>query len=76
MTKHLHFIGVGGMGMGPLATLMLAKGYKISGSDLRENSLTLQLRNQGAAITIGHDPSNIETPDCVIYSSAVGQDNP
>jgi len=73
---NLHFIGIGGMGMGTLASLMLAKGCQVSGCDLKENQLTVQLRNQGAQIMIGHDPKHIENPDGVIYSSAVGFDNP
>ncbi len=74
--KHYHFIGVGGMGMGNLALLMLAKGYKVSGSDLKESELTHRLREQGARINIGHDISNLEGADCVVYSSAVKASNP
>ena len=76
MNQHFHFIGIGGMGMGALASLMLAKGHKISGSDLKENSLTTELRRRGAKITIGHDARHIEDPACVIASSAIRPDNP
>ena len=74
--RHLHFIGVGGMGMGTLAGIMLAKGCKVSGSDLRESQLTVDLKRKGARIHIGHAAQNLDHPDCVIYSSAVKPDNP
>ena len=74
--KQYHFIGVGGMGMGNLALLMLAKGYSISGSDEKEGELTRQLRAKGARILIGHDLRNIEGADCVVYSSAISARNP
>ena len=74
--KHFHFIGIGGMGMGNLASLMLAKGYKVSGSDIKESPLISHLRARGAFIYIGHAAQNIDHPDCVVYSSAVERDNP
>lgn len=74
--KHYHFIGIGGMGMGTLALLMLAKGYVVSGSDLKEGELTRQLTEKGARIHIGHDVRNLEGADCVIYSSAITTSNP
>ena len=74
--KHYHFIGIGGMGMGNLALLMLAKGYQVSGSDLKESDLTRQLSEKGARVYIGHDIRNIGSADCVVYSSAVKMDNP
>ena len=52
MSKHYHFIGIGGIGMGTLASLILAKGCKVSGSDLKENELTAQLKKNGATIAI------------------------
>lgn len=74
--KHLHFVGIGGMGMGTLASLMLSKGYQVSGSDLKENQLTSHLKRQGALIHIGHSVGNIDHPDRVIYSSAIKRDHP
>ncbi len=74
--RHYHFIGIGGMGMGNLALLMLAKGYTVSGSDQKDGELTRQLREKGARIFIGHDICNIKGADCVVYSSAVKADNP
>ncbi|MBF0593498.1 MAG: UDP-N-acetylmuramate--L-alanine ligase [Candidatus Omnitrophica bacterium] len=74
--KKYHFIGIGGMGMGNLALLMLAKGFSVSGSDEKESELTRQLRQKGAAIFIGHDLQNIDGADCVVYSSAISASNP
>lgn len=74
--KHFHFIGIGGLGMGNLASLMLAQGNKVSGSDVKESRLTSHLRSRGASIHIGHRAKNIDRPDCVVYSSAIQRDNP
>lgn len=71
MSKHYHFIGIGGIGMGGLAFLMLAKGYKVSGSDLKENSLIDDLRKKGATIYIGHKGEQVSGADFVVYSSAI-----
>jgi len=74
--KHYHFIGIGGIGMGTLASLLLDKGYKVSGSDLKDNELTSQLRKNGALVSIGHHASNVQSPDYVVYSSAIRVTNP
>lgn len=76
MKHHYHFIGVGGIGMGTLALLLLDEGHAISGSDLKESALTDQLRKKGAVIHIGHKKENIKTPDFIVYSSAIKDDNP
>ena len=76
MTKHYHFIGIGGIGMGALAALSLDKGYHVSGSDLRSNQVTERLKARGADIFLGHDGQNVGWADCVIFSSAVRADNP
>lgn len=74
--KHYHFIGIGGIGMGTLASLLQEKGHKISGSDLKDNLLTSRLRAKGAEITIGHKKENVQRPDCIVFSSAINADNP
>jgi len=76
MNKSYHFIGIGGIGMSALATLLLDKGCKVSGSDLCTNQITQRLATQGADISLGHSPHNVGDVDCVIYSSAVEEDNP
>ncbi len=74
--RRYHFIGVGGMGMGNLALLMLAKGFEVSGSDEKESELTRRLRDNGASIFIGHDIRNMAGADRVVYSSAIKESNP
>src|SRR3989338_5580513 len=76
MIKHYHFIGIGGIGMGALAILLLKKGCRVSGSDLRENQMVVNLREQGARVAIGHAKENVTDADFVVFSSAVTPDNP
>jgi len=76
MKEHYHLIGIAGIGMSGIAQLLLACGYQVSGSDLRENRVTLELKKRGARIFIGHDARNISGADTVIYSSAIKEDNP
>ena len=74
--KRYHFVGIAGAGMSGLATVMLAGGSRVSGSDLRENAQTQYLKRAGAAIHIGHDPSVVdESVDAVIVSSAIASEN-
>ncbi|MBF0490243.1 MAG: UDP-N-acetylmuramate--L-alanine ligase [Candidatus Omnitrophica bacterium] len=75
-SKHYHLIGIGGIGMGTLASLLLAKGHKVSGSDLKENELTAQLRKSGAVISLGHHAGHIQNCDYVVHSSAIRMTNP
>jgi len=75
MSKHFHFIGIGGMGMSSIAQLLIKQGNIVTGSDIKESDIILRLRKQGARINIGHSSSNIENPDAVIYSSAVNPSN-
>ncbi len=76
MIAHYHLIGIGGIGMGTLASLLLAKGYKVSGSDLKESEITAKLKKQGATIYIGHQAANVQQANFVVYSSAVRMNNP
>ncbi len=76
MSAHYHLIGIGGIGMGALASLLLAKGHKVSGSDLKANDLIGQLKKNGAVVHIGHHASNVQHPDYVVHSSAVRMNNP
>jgi len=74
--KHVHFVGIGGVGMAGIAEVLLRQGYTVSGSDLAENSLTQWLRVMGAMIYRGHQASNIQHADVIVRSSAVEWDNP
>jgi UDP-N-acetylmuramate--alanine ligase len=73
--KHIHFVGIGGIGMSGIAEVLLNLGYKVSGSDLRESDTTRRLRQLGGEIQIGHRPGNITSPHVVVISSAVKKDN-
>ena len=73
--KHIHFVGIGGIGMSGIAEVLLNLGYKVSGSDLRESDTTQRLRSLGGEVRIGHREENITTPHVVVISSAVKADN-
>lgn len=74
--KHVHFVGIGGVGMAGIAEVLLRQGYTVSGSDLAENALTQWLKVMGATIYRGHQASNIENADVIVRSSAVDWANP
>ena len=74
-TKRIHFVGIGGIGMSGIAELLLNLGFGISGSDLLQSETTARLSSLGGTIFIGHDASNVEGSDVVVYSSAVDDSN-
>ncbi len=74
--RHLHFVGIGGIGMSGIAELLLNLGYQVSGSDLRASPITRRLEQLGGTIYIGHEPGHTEGAHVVITSSAVSNDNP
>ena len=75
--KKLHFTGIGGAGMAPLAQLSLARGMAVSGSDAGENEKCRSLRDSGAAVYTGHDRDFLpDDAEMLIYSSAIPADNP
>ena len=53
--KHVHFIGIGGISMSGLAEILLERGYRVSGSDLRQSGLTARLKSKGATVYQGHN---------------------
>jgi len=73
---HIHFVGIGGIGMSGIAELLLNLGHHVSGSDLHETDITRRLQQLGATITYGHDAANIAGADVVVVSSAIAADNP
>jgi UDP-N-acetylmuramate--alanine ligase len=75
-TRHIHMVGIGGIGMSGIAEILLIRGYIVSGSDSSVSETTERLKELGATIYPGHDASNIEGADVVVYTSAVkAQDN-
>ena len=74
--KRIHCIGIGGIGLSAIAEILISRGYLVSGSDMRESEITERLAGDGAVIYIGHRGENAEGKDLIIYSAAVGSDNP
>jgi UDP-N-acetylmuramate--alanine ligase len=72
----IHFVGIGGSGMGGIAEVLLNLGYKVQGSDLKANAVTERLAQLGARITLGHRAANADGADVVVTSTAVARDNP
>jgi UDP-N-acetylmuramate--alanine ligase len=72
----IHFVGIGGSGMGGIAEVLLNLGYRVQGSDLKPNSVTTRLADMGAKIHFGHRAENAADADVVVVSSAVASDNP
>ena len=72
----IHFVGIGGVGMGGIAEVMLNLGYDICGSDINENAVTHRLSELGADISYGHAAENLRDCDVVVVSTAVKEDNP
>jgi UDP-N-acetylmuramate--alanine ligase len=75
-TTSYHLVGIGGIGMSAIARLLLARGARVSGSDVNRTELVEQLEREGAVISIGHRAENLGTPDLVIVSSAIAHENP
>ena len=74
--RHIHFVGVGGVGMSGIAEVLANLGYKVSGSDIKESHNTRRLEQAGVGIFVGHRGANIEGCDVVVVSSAVNEANP
>ena len=70
-TRHIHMVGIGGIGMSGMAEILLLKDYKVTGSDANKGETIPRLEKLGAEISIGHDAENIEGADVVVYTSAV-----
>lgn len=70
-TKHIHMVGIGGIGMSGIAEILLIRGYVVTGSDNSVSETTERLEELGATIYAGHSASNIEGADVVVYTSAV-----
>lgn len=75
-TEKIHFVGAGGIGMSGIAEVLINLGYKISGSDIKKNSIMDRLESLGAEMKEGHKPENVHDADVVVYSSAIKPDNP
>ena len=74
--SHIHFVGIGGIGMSGIAEVLHNMGFTVSGSDISENANVKMLRDMGIKICIGHDEANVEGADVIVYTSAARDDNP
>ncbi|MEM6791229.1 MAG: UDP-N-acetylmuramate--L-alanine ligase [Myxococcota bacterium] len=74
--RHIHFVGVGGVGMSGLAEILQQLEFQVSGSDLRDGSNTARLASIGVRTDIGHRPENVHGADVVVRSTAIVDDNP
>lgn len=75
--KKIHFVGIGGAGMSPLAKMMVELGYEVSGSDREDSGIIEKLRQMGAKITLGGQKAeNVRGVDAIVVSTAIPFDNP
>ncbi|MEG0662525.1 MAG: Mur ligase domain-containing protein, partial [Anaerovoracaceae bacterium] len=74
--KQVHCIGIGGIGLSAIADILIARGYNVTGSDMNQNEKVEKLMSEGAKIALGHRAKNVEGADLLVYSAAVGGDNP
>ncbi|HVU04903.1 MAG TPA: UDP-N-acetylmuramate--L-alanine ligase [Polyangiaceae bacterium] len=74
--RHVHFIGVGGIGMSGLAEILRTLEFDVSGSDMKEGETTARLSRLGVRIDVGHRSENVRGADVVVYSSAIRPENP
>jgi UDP-N-acetylmuramate--alanine ligase len=74
--RRVHFIGIGGAGMGGIAEVLHTLGFLVSGSDLHASAMTRRLQDLGLRIDIGHDARHIEGCEVVVITTAIAADNP
>jgi UDP-N-acetylmuramate--alanine ligase len=74
--QHMHFVGIGGIGMSGIAEVLLNLGYQISGSDLKLSPTTERLESLGARVYEGHAATNVTGAKAIVVSSAVDAGNP
>jgi UDP-N-acetylmuramate--alanine ligase len=74
--NRLHFIGIGGAGMGGIAEVVANLGYTVSGSDLSESAMTRRLQSLGVTVFKGHAAENMQGADVIVVSTAIDSNNP
>lgn len=74
--KRIHFIGIGGSGMCPLAEILFNEGYELSGSDNNETDTFNRMKNMGIDCVLGQKAENIEGAEMIVYTAAILPDNP
>jgi len=73
---HVHFVGIGGIGMSGIAELLINLGYKVSGSDLKLSHITKRLEKKGGIIFKGHSKEQVSNANVVVTSTAIAKENP
>mgnify|MGYP004676818851 FL=1 len=74
--KRIHFIGIGGSGMCPLAEILHSQGYELSVSDNNESDTLARIRNLGIPVVVGQKAENIKGAEMIVYTAAILKDNP
>ena len=74
--RRIHFVGIGGAGMGGIAEVLAYEGYRITGSDIAQSAMTERLIKAGAEVFIGHDQNNVKDASVVVVSTAINEQNP
>ena len=74
--KHIHCIGIGGIGLSAIAEILHSQGYTVSGSDMKKSDVTERLLYQGITVYQGHAAEHIDGADLIVYSAAVSPENP
>ena len=74
--QHVHFVGIGGIGMSGIAEVLLTLGYQVSGSDVKPSAITQRLESLGAKIYVGHQAANVAGAKAVVVTSALDASNP
>jgi UDP-N-acetylmuramate--alanine ligase len=74
--RKIHFIGIGGSGMCPIAEILFHKGYELTGSDTAESDTLARIRRYGIRVSMGQKAENVDGAELVVYSAAIKPDNP
>jgi UDP-N-acetylmuramate--alanine ligase len=74
--KHIHCLGIGGIGLSAVAEILADRGHIVSGTDINPSKVTRHLECQGIKVYTKHEPENVEGVDAIVYSAAVSDENP
>ena len=74
--KKIHFVGIGGSGMCPMAEILNKEGFEITGSDIYESDTLERIRALHIPVYIGHKKENVLGKDLIVYTAAIKRNNP
>src|SRR5258708_36992232 len=74
--QHIHFVGIGGIGMSGIAEVLCNLGFRVTGSDAKRSSVTERLASMGVTVNEGHNARNVGEAHVVVKSAAIRADNP